>query len=113
MLTKASIVQSRRWKASSVTVGSGLLFLKGSKLVFINLKHEDDHVPYWSIDIPPKVKDYVAKNPELRPTQVSCIISDSKDRVLTILRYGSGSSNCLSTRKRNQNSPGVESINFG
>ncbi|KAH8823252.1 hypothetical protein DL96DRAFT_1617044 [Flagelloscypha sp. PMI_526] len=44
--------------------------LKGSKMVSIKLKHEDDHVPYRSIDVPPKVKDYVAKNPELRAIQI-------------------------------------------
>jgi hypothetical protein len=90
-----------------------ITILKGSKIVSVKLKHEDDHVPYWSIDIPPKVKEYVGKNPELRPTQVSFSILLCQIQALTSIRYGNGYSNSLSTRKRNQNSPGVGFINFG
>jgi hypothetical protein len=37
------------------------------------LKHEDDHVPYWCIDVPQDVKDFVHANSDLNPTQVCCI----------------------------------------
>ena len=42
---------------------------------FIKFQHEDDHVPYWNIDVPPEVQDYVHENIDLGPTQVCFIFS--------------------------------------
>lgn len=38
---------------------------------FIKISHLDDHIPYWSIDVPPDVVEFVQKNPKLTPVQVS------------------------------------------
>ncbi|KAL1740348.1 hypothetical protein HDZ31DRAFT_47670 [Schizophyllum fasciatum] len=38
--------------------------------VLVKLKHAKDHVPYWSIDVPVQVQDYVRNNPELKPHQL-------------------------------------------
>ena len=43
---------------------------EGGDTALIRFKHEDDHVPYWNIDVPPEVQDYVRKNTQLTPTQV-------------------------------------------
>ena len=40
---------------------------------FIKFQHKDDHVPYWRIDVPLEVQNYVHKNIDLGPTQV-CFI---------------------------------------
>jgi hypothetical protein len=32
----------------------------------VKLAHEDDHVPYYSRDVPVKVKEFVTRNPCLR-----------------------------------------------
>jgi len=45
----------------------------GEPVALVKLKHEDDHVPYWCIDVPQDVKDFVHANPDLNPTQVCCI----------------------------------------
>ncbi|KAI5824594.1 hypothetical protein K523DRAFT_356711 [Schizophyllum commune Tattone D] len=39
-------------------------------VAWIKLKHEKDHVPYWSIDVPEDVQDYVRQNPRLKPHQL-------------------------------------------
>ena len=39
-------------------------------VAFIKLKHEKDHVPYWSIDVPSDVQRYILDHPELKPYQV-------------------------------------------
>ena len=41
-----------------------------SDIAFIQISHKDDHIPYWTIDISPDVKDYVHENPHLTPKQV-------------------------------------------
>lgn len=43
----------------------------GSPVVEIRLKHKDKHVHYWCIDVPDKVKQYVAENPLLSSEEVS------------------------------------------
>lgn len=40
-------------------------------IAFVKLKHEDDHVAYWCIDVPKEVRSYVLKNCHLSPAQVS------------------------------------------
>ncbi|KAJ7759760.1 hypothetical protein DFH07DRAFT_716176, partial [Mycena maculata] len=37
----------------------------------VRFKHEQDHIPYCSIDVPLPVKEFVAANPCLTTTQVS------------------------------------------
>ena len=41
-----------------------------SDIVFVKLKHEEDHVYYWNIDVPNDVQDFVKRNSEMSPTQV-------------------------------------------
>jgi hypothetical protein len=41
----------------------------GENVALVKLKHEDDHVPYWCIDVPADVKAFVLANPNLNPTQ--------------------------------------------
>jgi hypothetical protein len=43
----------------------------GSTEVFVKLKHKDDHAPYWSIEVPEDVKEYVKDNPKLKTAAVS------------------------------------------
>jgi hypothetical protein len=42
----------------------------GDDIAIVKINHNDVHVPYWSIDIPSDVKDFVHENPELMPKQV-------------------------------------------
>ncbi|KAF8967522.1 hypothetical protein BDZ97DRAFT_1656387 [Flammula alnicola] len=37
---------------------------------FVKFQHEDDHVPYWNIDVPSEIQDFVRENLELSPTQL-------------------------------------------
>ena len=41
----------------------------GENVAIVKLKHEDDHVPYWCIDVPADVKTFVVQSPNLNPTQ--------------------------------------------
>jgi hypothetical protein len=41
----------------------------GDSSASIKINHDDAHVPYWSIDIPSDVKEYIHKNPELTANQ--------------------------------------------
>ena len=36
----------------------------------VQFKHESKHVPYWNIDVPRDIQDYIKNNAELSPTQV-------------------------------------------
>lgn len=47
----------------------------GENVALVKLKHEDDHVPYWCIDVPMDVKAFVAANPNLNPTLAGLIFS--------------------------------------
>ena len=42
----------------------------GDPVAFVKLIHRDDHIPYWNIDIPKEVRDFVLKNLSLTPQQV-------------------------------------------
>jgi hypothetical protein len=42
----------------------------GEPVALVKMKHEDDHVPYWCIDVPQDVKDFIHANPDLNPSQV-------------------------------------------
>jgi hypothetical protein len=48
-----------------------ITIMDGGDDAFVKFQHKDDHVPYWNIDVPPEIQDYVRKNVELSPTQVS------------------------------------------
>ncbi|KAJ7689078.1 hypothetical protein B0H14DRAFT_2420865 [Mycena olivaceomarginata] len=39
-------------------------------LAYVKIKHDEEHIPYYSIDIPPDVVDYVHKNHKLTTTQL-------------------------------------------
>jgi hypothetical protein len=39
-------------------------------IAFVKISHRDDHVPYWSIDVPTDVVEFVRDNPKLTPGQV-------------------------------------------
>jgi hypothetical protein len=59
---------------------------EGGDTALIRLKHEDDHVPYWSIDVPPEVQDYVHKNIHLSPIQV-CIFLTINNHLTEVLLF--------------------------
>ncbi|KAJ7679519.1 hypothetical protein DFH06DRAFT_974484, partial [Mycena polygramma] len=40
-------------------------------IAFVKISHADDHVPYWCIDVPADVMEFVRANPKLTPTQVA------------------------------------------
>ncbi|KAJ7024145.1 hypothetical protein C8F04DRAFT_968359 [Mycena alexandri] len=39
-------------------------------IALVKIGHQDDHVPYWSIDVPSDVVEFVRNNPKLTPGQV-------------------------------------------
>ena len=39
-------------------------------VALVKLIHRDNHIPYWNIDVPKDVHDFVHKNPNLTPQQV-------------------------------------------
>jgi hypothetical protein len=52
----------------------GWLFITlfhGTDVAWLTLQHKDDHVPYYRIDVDNEVKDFIANNPLLKPTEVS------------------------------------------
>lgn len=42
-----------------------------SNIALVKLKHQEDHVPYWDIDVPEDARNIVSKNPNLTMSQVS------------------------------------------
>jgi hypothetical protein len=40
-------------------------------LAYIQIKHLDDHIPYYSIDVPPKIIEFVHENHNLTSVKVS------------------------------------------
>ncbi|KAJ7673679.1 hypothetical protein DFH06DRAFT_1081518 [Mycena polygramma] len=42
----------------------------GETTAFVKILHQDDHIPYWSIDVPADVVEYVRANSKLTTTQV-------------------------------------------
>lgn len=41
-----------------------------SDVVLVKLKHEEDHIPYWKLDIPEKIQEYVTTHSELSMAEV-------------------------------------------
>jgi len=41
------------------------------EVAWVKISRKDDHVPYYSIDVPPHIVDFVHQNHKLTPTQVS------------------------------------------
>lgn len=41
-----------------------------SNVALVKIDHHNDHIPYFPIDIPPEVKQYVHDNTNMTPTQV-------------------------------------------
>ncbi|KAJ7879327.1 hypothetical protein B0H13DRAFT_1630815 [Mycena leptocephala] len=39
-------------------------------VAFVKISHRDDHIPYWSIDVPQDVVEFVRQNPKLTPGQL-------------------------------------------
>ncbi|KAG6892772.1 hypothetical protein C0995_002451, partial [Termitomyces sp. Mi166 len=44
--------------------------MEGSSVALIKLKHQEDHIPYWCIDVPEDVRDFVHDHPALNPAQL-------------------------------------------
>jgi hypothetical protein len=66
-------VKSRDKDSMDVFDCSGWLHITvttGEPVALVKMKHEDDHVPYWCIDVPQDVKDFIHANPDLNPSQV-------------------------------------------
>src|ERR1700735_570867 len=66
-------------------------------IALVKLQHEDDHIPYWCIDVPDDVCEYVAKNSDFTPTQVDHH-QESRFEFTKFKKYSSGmrsSSNIL------------------
>ncbi|KAJ7681380.1 hypothetical protein B0H17DRAFT_1205904 [Mycena rosella] len=40
------------------------------EVAFVKIAHVDEHIPYWKIDIPPTVIEFVQQNSKLTPTQL-------------------------------------------
>lgn len=43
---------------------------EGSTSVDVKLNHEDEHIPYWCIDVPPNIQEFVENNHQLNSNQV-------------------------------------------
>ncbi|KAF8209911.1 hypothetical protein K438DRAFT_1500691, partial [Mycena galopus ATCC 62051] len=41
------------------------------EIALVKIGHHEDHVPYWSIDVPSDVIKFVKDNPKLTPGQVT------------------------------------------
>ncbi|KAL1744255.1 hypothetical protein HDZ31DRAFT_39152 [Schizophyllum fasciatum] len=37
---------------------------------YISVKHENDHIPYWKVDVPEPIQQYIRANSEMRPSQL-------------------------------------------
>ncbi|KAL1698201.1 hypothetical protein EV121DRAFT_218537, partial [Schizophyllum commune] len=37
---------------------------------WISIKHDNDHIPYWRIEVPLPIQEYIQNNPEMRPKQL-------------------------------------------
>ncbi|KAG6823000.1 hypothetical protein H0H92_011798, partial [Tricholoma furcatifolium] len=46
----------------------------GHDIAIVRLKHRDNHIPYWCIDVPSDIQDFVRAQPQLNPTQLWCEI---------------------------------------
>ena len=46
-----------------------------SDTAFVKIDHHDDHVPYFPIDMPQDVEDFVTNNAKMTLTQVSAALS--------------------------------------
>ncbi|KAG6871393.1 hypothetical protein C0995_005157 [Termitomyces sp. Mi166 len=44
--------------------------MEGSAVALVKLKHQDDHIPYWCIDVPQDVQDFIKSNSALNPAQL-------------------------------------------
>ncbi|KAG6824654.1 hypothetical protein H0H92_006195 [Tricholoma furcatifolium] len=47
-----------------------ILVFMGSPVVHVKLMHKEDHIPYWCIDVPAEVKDFVNANHNLTSMQL-------------------------------------------
>ena len=56
-----------------------------SNVALVKLKHEDDHIKYWNIDIPDEIQDHVRNNLNLSPTQACKPINFTTDIFLNNL----------------------------
>ncbi|KAM6491726.1 hypothetical protein JOM56_012766 [Amanita muscaria] len=43
---------------------------EGSPVAFVKIRHEEEHIPYWSIDVPPEVKAYIKDNTGLNAPEL-------------------------------------------
>ncbi|KIL55523.1 hypothetical protein M378DRAFT_17871 [Amanita muscaria Koide BX008] len=46
---------------------------QGNPVAFVKIRHEEEHVPYWCIDVPPEVKAYIKDNTGLNAPEVEPI----------------------------------------
>jgi hypothetical protein len=52
-----------------------ITIMDGENIALIKISHSDDHIPYWSIDVPADVIEFVKQNPKSTPGQVSRVFS--------------------------------------
>ena len=67
-------------------------------IAFVKLMHRDDHIPYWNIDIPKDVRDFVLKNLSLTPQQVKCLgclLKFKLEHLIMLLSYGMRYFGCI------------------
>jgi hypothetical protein len=62
------------------------IFNSGS-VVFVKLIHRDDHIPYWNIDVPKDIRDFVVKNLNLTPQQVSASGLLIDDQMIIVMPF--------------------------
>ena len=58
-------------------------------IAYVKYKHEDQHIPYWDIEVAEEIKTFVRENIQMTPTQVCNIIFPVKDHVLIKFQFSS------------------------
>ena len=48
-------------------------------IAYVKYKHEDQHIPYWDIEVAEEIKTFVRENIQMTPTQVCNIIFPVND----------------------------------
>ena len=50
-----------------------ITIMDDTDIALVKYNHEDDHVPYWDVEIPLDIKEFISNNVQMKPTQVSAV----------------------------------------
>jgi len=86
-----------------------IIITEGSDTTLVKFKHKDDHIPYWNIDVPPEIQDYVQENINLNPTQAFIFFNFKQRPQIFLGSFGM----LFFKRTLNPHFPGSQFITFG